>query len=60
LRNLETLAIRKSWGQVSDDGLYEFGKLKKLKEIIVIRGDLTADQMTTLEKAVPHAAVRAN
>lgn len=55
LQDLETLAIRKSWGQVSYGGLNLLGKLKELKEITFDPGDLPADKAKMLQHALPLA-----
>ena len=60
LENLETLALRRSWQQVTDDGLQSLQELKKLKKLIVLRGDLTPAQVTTLERLLPNVVIQGN
>jgi hypothetical protein len=60
LENLETLAVRRSSGQITDVGLQSLQQLKKLKELIVLTGDLTPEQIQTLEKLLPNVWIRVN
>ena len=45
LNHLETLAIRKSSGRFTNEGLESLKELPHLKEIIVLQGDFTAEQI---------------
>jgi hypothetical protein len=60
LKNLETLCIRKSSGRFTDEGLDALKDLPNLKEIIVIRGDFTAEQLKKMEELLPNVLIRVN
>ena len=57
LENLETLCLRKSSGQITKAGLQPLQRLPKLKQLIVLRGDLTLDQLDTLQQLLPNCTV---
>ena len=57
LENLETLCLRKSSGQITKAGLQPLQRLTKLKQLIVLRGDLTLDQLDTLQELLPNCTV---
>ena len=60
LQNLETLCLRMSSGKITDTGLQALAKLSNLKELIVIRGDFTAEQLALLKQLVPNAVITVN
>jgi hypothetical protein len=60
LANVETLCVRKSSGQITDVGLQALQRLQRLKELIVIRGDLTPEQLKTLDRLLPNTTIRMN
>ncbi len=60
LENLETLAVRKSSGEISDRGLRALQQLKKLKELFLISGDLTPAQLQSLNQLLPNVKIQVN
>lgn len=57
LENLEMLCVRKSSGQITKAGLQPLQRLTKLKQLIVLRGDLTLDQLDTRQVLLPNCAI---
>lgn len=57
LENLEMLCLRKSSGQITKAGLQPLQRLTKLKQLIVLRGDLALDQLDALQQLLPNCTV---
>jgi hypothetical protein len=54
LENLETLALRIPWKDVTDAGLEKLTTMKSLKKVIVLRHQCTPEQISRLQQAVPN------
>ncbi len=54
MENLETLALRIPWNDVTDAGLAKLTTMKSLKKVIVLRHQSTPEQISRLQKAVPN------
>ena len=57
LSQLETLGLRTSWTDVTDEGLAKLAAIKSLKQIHVLGRKCSPNQLQRLQKALPNCTI---